>query len=77
MNASITGETNKDEFSSSQSPLREQMVDDLFGWLNGLSNMIDEQSREIEKLTGLNRNQALTIKALCPFTGSLQEWLCL
>ncbi|MHB8121375.1 MAG: MarR family winged helix-turn-helix transcriptional regulator [Desulfuromonadaceae bacterium] len=64
MNASITGELNKKEFSFSQLPLREEMVDDLFGCLNGLSNIIDEQSREIEKLTGLSRNQALTIRAV-------------
>lgn len=64
MKASIAGKTNNDEFSSSPSPLREKIVDDIFGWLNGLSNMIDEQSRKIEKLTGLSRNQALTIRAV-------------
>lgn len=58
----IAGETDKDELRTIHSPLREKMVDDLFGWLNSLSNVIDEQSREIEKLTGLSRNQALTIR---------------
>jgi len=64
MNELIAGEKNKDEFSSITSSLREKMIDDLFDWLNGLSNMIDEQSREIENLTGLSRKQALTIRAV-------------
>ncbi|MDD2272569.1 MAG: MarR family transcriptional regulator [Desulfuromonadaceae bacterium] len=64
MGLSKTGENGKDESLTNQHRLRAELVDDVYGLLNGLSNMIDEQSREIEKLTGLSKNQALTIRAV-------------
>lgn len=64
MRVSKASEKSKDEFHTNQHRQRAELVDDLYGMLNGLSNMIDEQSREIEKLTGLSKNQALTIRAV-------------
>lgn len=43
---------------------QEEIIGTIFSRLYGLSNVTEEQSRQIEKLTGLSRNQALTIKAL-------------
>jgi DNA-binding MarR family transcriptional regulator len=42
----------------------------MFDWIYGLSNIADEQSREIEKNTGLSKNQALTIKLISHSTSS-------
>ncbi len=44
--------------------LREELIDEIFDCLYGLSNVADEQSQTIEKLTGLSKNQALAIKAV-------------
>lgn len=59
---------------------RDQLISEIFDWLHGLANVTDRQMREMEKLTGLNRNQALAIKAVsgsdCPCVSELARQLC-
>ena len=57
-------ETTGNMVSLSNLKHREEIIGKIFSRLYGLSNVTEEQSRQIEKLTGLSRNQALTIKAL-------------
>ena len=49
---------------NSSSALREDLIDEIFEWVYGLSNITDELSREIERSTGLSKNHALTLKAI-------------
>ena len=48
--------------SASPAESKDELVREIVDWLHNLSNVFDEQSREVEKVTGLNKNQALIIK---------------
>ncbi|MDU0459568.1 MAG: MarR family transcriptional regulator [Geobacteraceae bacterium] len=43
---------------------RKELIIEIFVWLYGLSNVIDEQAREMEKQIGLSKNMVLAIKAV-------------
>ncbi len=47
-----------------ENKLRQELVREVFDSLHSLSNVTDEQSREIEKRTGLSRNQTMTVRAV-------------
>ncbi|MDD2542620.1 MAG: MarR family transcriptional regulator [Desulfuromonadaceae bacterium] len=64
MQSFIAEEVDKKTASDLQCSLRGKLIGEMFDWLHGLSNVIDEQSREIEKWTGLSKNQALTVRAV-------------
>lgn len=64
MSSSAVGESNSDVARHYIADQREEIIDEIFDWLFGLSNITNEQSRMMEKLTGLNKNQVLTIKAV-------------
>jgi DNA-binding MarR family transcriptional regulator len=57
-------EINGNAINISPSELREEIIGEIFDRLYGLSNVTDEHTREIEKLTGLTKNQALTVKEI-------------
>lgn len=44
--------------------MRDDVLRDIYDCICGMSSIADEQFREIEKLTGLSKNQALTIKSV-------------
>jgi len=62
MQPSNAGEIDGNAISLTRSEMREKIICEIFDRLYVLSNVIEEQTREIEKLTSLNKNQALTIK---------------
>jgi len=50
--------------SQKEMDLRQELIREVFDSLHCLSNVTDEQSREIEKQTGLSRNQTMTVRAV-------------
>ncbi len=64
MLSSIAVDSTVEEIDNSCSDLREDLIGDIFDCLYGLSNITDELSHEIEKITGLSRNQVLAIKSI-------------
>lgn len=64
MPSSNADEANDTDMNPSCKELRKELIDEVFDWIYGLSSVTEELSREIEKMTGLNRNQALTLKAI-------------
>lgn len=51
---------------------RQELIGKIYDWLHRLTHMLDEQSREIEKLTGLSKSQSLTISAISRSTSSVR-----
>ena len=64
MQTFIASKTNDNEDICSLSEHRDELIEEIFVCLYGLSNVIDVQSREIKKLTGFSMNVALTIKTV-------------
>ena len=64
MPSSFAVESTVEKIDNSCSDLREDLIGDIFDCLYGLSNITDELSHEIEKITGLSRNQVLAIKSI-------------
>jgi MarR family transcriptional regulator, organic hydroperoxide resistance regulator len=64
MQLSIAGGTNGNVSMLSHAVQREELIGEIFDRLYGLSNIADRQSLDIEKMTGLSKIQALTIKAV-------------
>ncbi len=58
----------KSPISPSSAVKREKLLGKIFERLYSLSSVIDEHSREVEKLTGLSKNQAQTILAVAHST---------
>ncbi|MDD2732871.1 MAG: MarR family transcriptional regulator [Desulfuromonadaceae bacterium] len=53
--------------SDSRMHSNSQSLEEVLEWLHNLSIVFDEQSREIEIATGLNKNHALAIKLISRF----------
>lgn len=64
MLSSITDVTRIDSVEPHSAGMREKLIGKIFERLYSLSSVIDEHSREVEKLTGLSKNQAQTILAV-------------
>ena len=70
MRSSVASKTNENTTSHSYSDQREKLNVEIIDCLYGLANITDEQSRKFEKLTGLSKCQALTIKAVSRSTSA-------